>query len=108
MRAGSPVLYDMMNTLSLRLYMLLCSVAMWLRGFAQVGDDDMDSRQGPRRVMDPEEMEGMMDNSPLHFTITDVLMVVLVLGACYVFGKIWKGCSYIILLFAAIFYYMLH
>jgi hypothetical protein len=27
--------------------------------------------------------------------------------ACYVFGKIWKGCSYLLLAFAALMYYML-
>jgi hypothetical protein len=32
-----------------------------------------------------------------------VLMLIL---ACYVFGKIWKGCSYLLIIIAALFYYL--
>ncbi|MBQ9667555.1 MAG: hypothetical protein IJV45_02240 [Prevotella sp.] len=50
----------------------------------------------------------MMDYQPLHFGMTEIMVVVLLLLACYVFGKIWKGCSYLILLIAAAFYFLLN
>lgn len=52
-------------------------------------------------------MDGMMDYQPIHFGLDDVLMVVMLLVCCYVFGKIWKGCSYLILLLAAAYFYFL-
>ena len=48
-----------------------------------------------------------MDYQPVHFRMSDIIIVVLLLIACYLFGKIWKGCSYLLLAFAALMYYML-
>ena len=77
--------------------MLLCMLALQLSAIAQ--DDD----EGPvGRVIETEPEE----TSNLHITFDDVIMVVLLLVACYVFGKIWKGCSYLLLILAALLFYM--
>jgi hypothetical protein len=55
-----------------------------------------------------EEMNGMMSYHAFRIGTKDVIMVILLITACYVFGKIWRGCTYLILLLAAMFYYMLH
>ena len=78
---------------------------MWLQGFAQSDDDDF-APVRRKDEMDGDELEQMIDYVPVRFTTKDVLTVVLLLVTCYVFGKIWKGCSYLILILAAIFYYM--
>ena len=96
-----------MNNLSLRLYMLLLSAMTWLQSFAQDNDDDGDisNRRGD---YDEFSMDGYMDYQPIHFRFSDVLMVIFLLVACYVFGKIWKGCTYLILIVAVVFYFLLH
>ena len=70
-------------------------------------DIDMDAGQSRRSSSDYNEMDGMMDYQPIHFGLDDILMVVMLLVCCYVFGKIWKGCSYLILLLAAAYLYFL-
>jgi len=42
----------------------------------------------------------------LNISFTDILQVLLIIIACDVFGKIWKGCSYLIIILAAVFYFM--
>jgi hypothetical protein len=84
---------------------------MWIRAFAQADDDDMDmenSGRGARGTLGSEELDGMLDYYPIRFTTRDLMTVLFLIITCYVFGKIWKGCSYLILILAAIFYYMLH
>lgn len=98
-----------MNNLSLRIYVLLCTVVMWLRAFAQMDDDEMGGGRGRGRGGDDDMggMEEMVDYQPFHLTTQDIFTILFVIVACYVFGKIWRGCSYLILILAAIFYYML-
>ncbi len=86
--------------------MLVLSV----RSHAQMIDFENQGR-GRRGRDAQDELDGMdnyMDYQPLRFGIDDVIMVVLLLVACYVFGKIWKGCSYLLLIFAALTYYLTH
>lgn len=47
-----------------------------------------------------------IDPMPIHIDFSDILMVVCLLIACYIFGKIWKGCSYLLLILAALLYYL--
>lgn len=47
-----------------------------------------------------------IDPMPIHIGFSDILMVVCLLIACYIFGKIWKGCSYLLLILAALLYYL--
>ncbi len=80
----------------------------WAKSFAQDDDDDdlpLDIRQNR---MDEMDMDQFMDYQPIHFSFKDVILVILLLVACYVFGRIWKGCSYLLLLVAALFFYLAH
>ena len=90
----------------LRLYFLVFMFLNKIQLWAQ--DDDWETSR-PSRRGDPSEFlnEGMMDYQPIRFRTSDIILVVLLLIACYVFGKIWKGCSYLLLAFAALMYYML-
>lgn len=100
-----------MDNIALRLYVLLCTVMMWLQTFAQDDDDDDDfgfSGGGNFNPDDMSDMEDMMDLGAFHLSFSNIIAVILLLVACYVFGKIWKGCTYLILILAVIFYYMLH
>jgi len=86
-------------------------LAISMRSYAQI--DDMDDnietgRRGYEAEDDLNGVDGYLDYQPIRFGIDDVLTVVLLLVACYVFGKIWKGCSYLLLIFAALAYYMTH
>ncbi|MBQ9672109.1 MAG: hypothetical protein IJV34_04575 [Prevotella sp.] len=99
-----------MNNIALRLYILLCTVMMWLQTFAQNDDDDDDFGFSGGGRLDPDDMsnmEDLIDQNVFRLTFSDILTIILVLVACYIFGKIWKGCTYLILVLAAIFYYML-
>ena len=85
-------------------------LVLQLRAVAQTGDDDddmgpMPGKGGGRDTGDFDMMEDM-EFTPVRITFDDVLTVVVLLVVCYVFGKIWKGCSYLILILAGIFYYM--
>ena len=97
-----------LEQISLRLYFL---VFMFLNKILLWAQDDDDDVFGPRTrggegggMLNPDEM---MDYQPIHFRISDVIIIVLLLIACYVFGKIWKGCSYLLLAFAALMYYLI-
>ena len=94
-----------MERLSLRLYVLLCAAISWLQSFAQ---DDKDfgitDHRNTEGMMQPEDY---MDYQPTHIRFSDILMVILVVFSCYVFGKIWKGCSYLIILVAVLFYFFM-
>ena len=74
-------------------------LAIKWQGFAQTtGEDDDDS-----------DLTSMLDEEypdwGIHITFSDVLTVVFVIVCCYVFGKIWKGCTYLIILLAVLYYY---
>lgn len=59
--------------------------------------------------MSPDElsegMEDMMQSSPISISFSDILMVALLLASCYVFGKIWKGCTYLIIVMALLYFF---
>ena len=88
------------------------AVCGWLLTMATWGqdydDDDLDGGSGRRGVDELDGMDGMMDYRPIRFDTEDIIVVVALLLACYVFGKIWKGCSYLIIVIAAAFYFLLH
>lgn len=96
-----------MTRLSLLIYAFICTILTPLRLWAQDdGDDPIIGRRGG--ASDIETGEGFVDYQPIRFGITDVILVILLVVACYVFGKIWKGCSYLIIVAAALFYYLNH
>lgn len=98
----------MAEKISLRIYILLLAIVAKLQLWAQPDDDDDIGGVMPGRGTSLDDMEDYLDYQPFHISFSDVLMIVLLLVACYVFGKIWKGCSYLLLVVAAIFYYMTH
>ena len=99
-----------MEKLYNRVCLLLCMVLIHLKAFAQSDDDEtldpMPGKGGKVSGGDSDIMDGYMDYQPIRFDLDDVVMVVLLLVACYVFGKIWKGCSYLLLILAALLFYM--
>lgn len=98
-----------MNRLSLRLYVLLFTAACWLRSFAQDDDDEEDiDIIRHRHADDMQSIQDYMDYQPIHIRFSDVMMILLILVLCYVFGKIWKGCSYLILIITILFYFYMH
>ena len=90
--------------ITLRLAFLLLFFLNKIQLWAQ--DDDDDFLGGATKGDNSSMMDGMMDYQPVHFNFSDVIIVVFLLVACYVFGKIWKGCSYLLLAFAALMYYL--
>jgi len=95
-----------MTNISLRLYALLCLLLTYLSIWAQ--DDDDLSELVRKGTDDLTNMEEMVDYRPFHIRFSDILMVILLVAACYVFGKIWKGCIYLIIAVAVLFYFMTH
>ncbi len=96
-----------LEQISLRLYFLVFMFLNKILLWAQDDDNDYMGSTSRSRDVDAFDSEGMMEYQPIHFRMSDIIMVVLLLIACYVFGKIWKGCSYLLLAFAALMYYML-
>ena len=89
----------------LRLYAIVCLWMLRLQLWAQdEGGDDLPFRRrgDVDEMLNPEEM---LDYQPFHIRFSDILMVILLIVCCSVFGKIWKGCVYMILAFAAFMYF---
>ena len=95
-----------MDKFSLRIYVFLCLLMWKVRLLAQDYDDDFlpNRRNGSDDLMDG--MNDVMDYQAVRITFTDILLIALLIASCYVFGKIWRGCTYLILAFAALLYYM--
>ena len=93
--------------ISLRLYFLVIMFLIKLQLWAQNDDNNIVGSRGRGREDDLYDMEGLMEYQPFRIRTSDIIMLVLLLIACYVFGKIWKGCTYLLLAFAALMYYML-
>ena len=99
-----------MGKLFYRVYVLLCMLVLQLKAVAQTDDDEaMDPMPGKGGGKEANGMDMLedVDYMPIRITFDDVLTVVVLLVACYVFGKIWKGCSYLILILAGIFYFVI-
>ena len=99
----------LLDNLSLRFWVFLCVVFWNIRLWAQDYDDNDDGYTPSRDIggVDGIDMDAMADYQPINISATDVFMVALLIVACYVFGKIWKGCSYLLLVFAALMYYLI-
>ena len=100
-----------MTRLLNRLYLLLFSLifSLRLRAQGEFDDDDMPGLGGDDRRTLGDDMDMMdmdMDYPRFRLGFDDIFLIVVLLIACYVFGKIWRGCSYLILIAAAVFYYL--
>ena len=97
-----------------RVYVLLCMLAIKWQCLAQAtgGDFDDDYPELTRKKDNTDELQEMIEEGygtmPIHIRFSDVLTVVFILIAGYVFGRIWKGCSYLIIILAAVFYFITH
>jgi len=91
--------------ISLRIYAFICLLLTQLRLWAQ-DEEDFGPLRDRGDVDGMEMMEGMADYHPFHIRFTDILLIVLLLVACYVFGKIWKGCTYLLIAFAVLLYFL--
>lgn len=95
------------DNFTLRVYFFLCLLLTNIRAWAQGDDDDLDIR--PKRGADITEVFNMdegADYSAFNLRLSDILLIALLIVACYVFGKIWKGCIYLLLAFAALMYFL--
>jgi len=92
----------------IRIYVFVCLWMLRLQLWAQEKFDD-DSRSLSRRGEEEDllNMQDMVDYQPVHISFSTILMVVLLIASCYFFSKIWKGCVFLILFFAALMYFFL-
>lgn len=93
-----------MIKLGLKTYVSLCLLLHSIGTWAQI-----DAR-GENRRGDTQNFSGIdetADNLFFHITAFDVVMFIVILAACYVYGKIWKGCTYMILILGIVFYLLL-
>lgn len=96
-----------MNSFSLRIYIYISTIVWWIQAHAQSDDYSDDVLGRYKRGLD--EMDEMMDGMQgIHISFHDILMVALLAVACYIFGKIWKGCTYMLILVAVALYFMTH
>ena len=100
-----------MKQLYYRLYALFMIIVFSLHSFAlgEFDDDEMPVAGGGRRTLDDElnPMDMDMGYPRLRLHLDDILSIVALIIACYVFGKIWKGCSYLIIVLAVVYYYVI-
>jgi hypothetical protein len=97
-----------MNQLSLKIYAIICLCLFRLRTWAQDDfglDQPTTSRRSDDELTGLSGFDDMVDYRPVHIRMSDILLVIFLIVCCYVFGKIWKGCIYIILAFAAFMYF---
>ena len=82
---------------------------MHLPAWAQLydGDETLVDRVKTDTI-DDFELEEMVDYHAIHITLSDIIIVLLVVVSSYVFGKIWRGCTYLIIVLGVIFYMLLH
>ena len=95
-----------MDKLSLRIYFFLSYLFCTIHTWAQDDDEFLDPRQRGRDIEDIFDMNSGADYQAIHFNLSDILLIILLIVACYVFGKIWKGCIYLLLAFAAMMYFL--
>lgn len=104
-----------------RLYFLFCSLLSWTTMLAQKNEGDYEYelrsrslRDVPRSMRDMPEVTEGLEEPPTDFlelisttvTAETVFWLVVLVIACYIFGKIWKGCSYLLIVYTAIMFYL--
>ena len=96
-----------MNQVSLKIYAIICLCLFHLRTWAQeeLGIDRPTSTRKDDELTGLSGFDDMVDYRPIHIRMSDILLVIFLIVCCYVFGKIWKGCIYLILAFAAFMYF---
>lgn len=99
-----------MKTTQLRLYSLFMTIVFTLQSWAQkyykeeIDDDDVRTKN-----IDEEELEpfpNYFDDFISHISCNDIIFIFTTICAILVFRKIWKGCSYLIVMVALLFYFL--
>lgn len=106
-----PHFRKIMRNRLLRIEISLYLLVISLCSYAQEIDDadDLESvGRGQDEIGGLDGLDGLNDFVPIRIGFDDILMIVGLVLACYVFGKIWRGCSYLLIIFAIIFYYITH
>ena len=78
---------------------------MKLQTWAQ-DDLDVDDFTGTRTLKGDhfEELFEEMEQVPrIHIRFSDIVWTIIIIASCYVFGKIWKGCTYLIIFLVALY-----
>jgi hypothetical protein len=97
-----------MREILLRLNLLILTCIYTIQSYAQ----DFDGDSGDKFIKKGDElelmegMEGMEGYQPFHLSFVQILLILLLIACCYIFGKIWRGCTYLIILLAVFFYFM--
>ena len=96
-----------MNQISLRLYIFICLLWMKLQAWGQSDLDDDDLMGGGTRSLKGDNFEELFDEMEhvprMHIRFSDIMWTVIIIASCYVFGKIWKGCTYLIIFLVAMY-----
>lgn len=94
-----------MRDFLLRLYLILFVSISWLQSFAQ-GEDEGGGARIAKGTDETGAMDDLMSYQSFNIGFSEILLVILVIACCYIFGKIWKGCTYLIILVAVIFFFL--
>lgn len=98
-----------MNTIQLRLYSLFIAIVFTLQSWAQKYKEEIDDDDVRTKNIDEEELEpfpNYFDDFLSHISCNDIIFIITTLSAILVFRKIWKGCSYLIVMVALLFFYL--
>lgn len=94
-----------MNQISLRIYAFVCLLLFQLQAWAQDNRDDESPLGG--RGMKTDHLEDIFQDAEqypqIHIRFSDILWTIIIIASCYVFGKIWKGCTYMIIFLVALY-----
>ena len=82
---------------SLRLSLLAVTLLL-PRTTLRAQDDDEGSGKFQLSDLDLDTDMDALDTSPLHFGMSDIVLLVLLVAAAYLLSKIWKGCTYIFII----------
>ena len=85
------------------------SIVFTLQSWAQRYKEEIDDDDVRIKKIDEEELEpfpNYFDDFISHISFYDCILVFTTICAILVFRKIWKGCSYLIVMVALLFYYL--
>lgn len=98
-----------MKTTQLRLYSLFMTIVFTLQSWAQRYKEEIDDDDVRIKKIDEEELEpfpNYFDDFISHISCNDIIFIFTTICAILVFRKIWKGCSYLIVMVALLFYFL--
>ena len=85
------------------------TIVFTLQSWAQRYKEEIDDDYVRTKNIDEEELEpfpNYFDDFISHISFYDFILVFTTICAILVFRKIWKGCSYLIIMVALLFFYL--